>query len=79
MSMNEQGSTNRTYITIVVVVVLIAAALAYSEGWFNWASANDVMDGNNVRTDQRIDQEKVNEDAVRLTKETTKPTDTVTE
>jgi hypothetical protein len=35
MSMNELGSTNRTYITIVVVVVLIAAAIAYSQGWFN--------------------------------------------
>jgi hypothetical protein len=35
MSVNEQRSTNRTFITIVVVAVLIAAALAYNQGWFN--------------------------------------------
>ncbi len=35
MSVNEQRSTNRTSITIVVVIVLIAAAIAYSQGWFN--------------------------------------------
>lgn len=79
MSIEEKAPMNRTSITIVVVVVLSAAALAYSQGWFNWASSNDGMESNTVRTDQKIDQEKMNEDAVRLTKETAKPADTVTE
>jgi hypothetical protein len=70
MSIEKREPTNRTSITIVVVVVLVVAALAYSQGWFNRASTNDGTESNNVRTDQRIDQEKTNEDAVRLTKET---------
>ena len=79
MSIDEQVSGNRTSITIVVVVLLTAAGLAYSQGWFNWSRSNDGVESNSVRTDQRIDQEKTNEDAVRLTKEPAKPADTVTE
>ena len=79
MSIEEQGPMNRTSITIVVVVLLFAAWLAYSQGWFNWSGSSYETESNTVRTDQRIDQEKTNEDVVRLTKETAKPADTVTE
>lgn len=79
MSIDEQGSWNRSTIGIVVLLLLFAATLAYSQGWFDWSRSNDGVESNNVRTDQRIDQEKTNEDAVRLTKEPAKPADTVIE
>ncbi len=79
MSINEQVSGNRSTIAMVAVLVLFAATLAYSQGWFDWSRSNDGVESNSVRTDQRIDQEKLNEDAVRLTKEPAKPADTVTE
>ena len=79
MSITEQGPINRTSITIVVVVLLFVAWLAYGQGWFNRSGSSYETESNAVRTDQRIDQEKMNEDAVRLTKETAKPAGTVTE
>ena len=51
MSVVEQKpmKMTRTYITLAVVLVLIAAALAYSQGWFNWSSSSDEMESNNGR------------------------------
>jgi len=79
MSIEEQGSRNRSTITIVVVLVLFAATLAYSQGWFDWSRSSDGVENNNVRTDQRFDQQKTNEDVMRLTKEPATPADTVRE
>jgi hypothetical protein len=79
MSMNEQRSTNRTSFTIVVVVVLIAAAIAYSQGWLNWSRSNDGMESNTVRAEQKIDEEKAIDDSLGSTREAAKPANTVTE
>ena len=79
MSIKEQGPMNRTSITIVVVVLLIAAGLAYNQGWFNW-SRPTLRNGKQHRPHRPEDRpEKTNEDAVRLTNETAKTADTVTE
>ena len=79
MSIEEKVPKNRTSITIVVVVLLCAAGFAYSQGWFDWSSPGIEMESNSVGTNQKIGSEKTNEDAVRLTKDTAKPADAVTE
>ena len=58
MSVVEQKPMNmtRTYITLAVVVVLIAAAMAYSQGWFNRLSSSYETDSNRVSTEQTVDQ-----------------------
>jgi hypothetical protein len=66
-------NTSRTYITLVLVVLLCAAGLAYSQGWFDWSSASNEMDGNKVGTSQTIDQENTNESAVPVAQRTTDP------
>jgi hypothetical protein len=78
MSIEEQGSGKRSTIAIVAVLLLFAATLAYSQGWFDWPRSSDGVESNNVRTDQRIDEEQSNADGVQLTKETAQPADTVT-
>lgn len=79
MSIDEQGSGNRSTIAIVALLLLFSATLAYSQGWFDWSRSSDGVESNNVRTDQRTDQEKTNEDAVRLTKEPSTRADAVTQ
>jgi hypothetical protein len=67
MSIKEQLPTNRTSITIVVVVLLCAVGFAYSQGWFNWSSSGYEMESNKVGADQTMDQERIKEDAVQVT------------
>jgi hypothetical protein len=64
--------TSRTYLTLAVVVVLCAAGLAYSQGWFNWTSSRYEVDGNKVGTEQSIDQ-NAEMDVVPVTQPTTNP------
>ena len=75
MSVVEQTplNTSRTYLTLAVVVVLCAAGLAYSQGWFNWSSSGQEIEGNNVGTEQTIDQQNINENAVPVAQKTTDP------
>ena len=55
MSVVEQKPMSRTSITIVVVILLCAAGLVYSQGWFGWSSPGMEMESNKVGTDQTID------------------------
>ena len=73
MSIKEQLPMNRTSITIVVVVVLCAAGLVYSQGWFNWSSSGYEMESNKVGTNQTIDQKKTKADAVQVTQTASEP------
>jgi hypothetical protein len=79
MSVVEQKPMNmtRTYITLAVVVVLIAAAMAYSQGWFNRLSSSYETDNNRVSTEQTVDQ-KAEMGAAPITQPTTSPTATPT-
>jgi len=79
MSIKEQLHTNRTSITIAVVILLCAAGLAYSQGWFNGSSSSHEMESNEVSTNQMLDQDKSNADAVQVANETMQPADTATE
>ena len=66
-------NTSRSYITLVVVVLLCAAGLAYSQGWFNWSSSSQEIEGNKVGTGQTLDQENTNVNAVPVAQKTTGP------
>jgi hypothetical protein len=79
MSINEQSPMNRTTITIVAVVLLFAAGLAYSQGWFDWSSPAPEIESDKVSTNQVLDQEETKADAVQVAQETAKPADTATE
>jgi hypothetical protein len=69
MSVVEQKpmKMSRTYITIAVVILLIAAALAYSRGWLSWSSSSYESEGNSAVTEQTMDQEKATADATPVT------------
>jgi hypothetical protein len=77
MSVVEQKPMNmtRTYITLAVVVLLIAAALGYSQGWFNRLSSSYEIDSNRVGTEQTVDQ-NAELGAAPITQPTTSPTTT---
>jgi hypothetical protein len=79
MSINEQLPKNRTSITIAVVVLLFAAGLAYSQGWFDWSSPDAELELNTVSTSQVLDQEETKADAEQVAQETAEPADTATE
>jgi hypothetical protein len=79
MSVVEQKPMNmtRTYVTLAVVVLLIAAALGYSQGWFNRLSSSYEMDSNRVSTEQTVDQ-KAEMGAAPIAQQTTSPATTPT-
>jgi hypothetical protein len=79
MSIEEKVPMNRTSITIVIVVLLCAAGLAYSQGWFNWSNASYETGSNEVRTDQTIEQESRKGDVPPVTQQTTDSATTSTE
>jgi hypothetical protein len=69
---------DRKSITVVVVVLLCAAGFAYSQGWFDWSRPGAETQSNTVSTDQALDQDKTNVDAMPVTQETQKPVDSAT-
>ena len=60
---------DRKSITVVVVVILCAVGLAYSQGWFGPSSVSSDTENDKVTTNQTVDQEKTNADSVRVTEE----------
>lgn len=80
MSAVEQKPVNmtRTYITLAVVVWVIAVAVLYSQGWFSQMGSGYQMEGNKAGTEQGIDREKENAEAVPATQSTTSPVATPT-
>ena len=79
MPVVEQVPMSRTTITIVALLLLCAAVVAYSQGWFNWSSSGYETGSNEVGTEQRIDQENTNEDVAHVTQPTSEPAVTLTE
>ena len=79
MPVVEQVPMSRTTITIVALLLLCAAVVAYSKGWFNWSSSGYETGSNEVGTEQRIDQENTNEDVAHVTQPTSEPAVTLTE
>jgi hypothetical protein len=79
MSINEQLPKDRTSITIVVLVLLCAAGLAYSQGWFNWSSTGAAIETNKTSTSQDLGQEETKVDAVQMAQAKEEPVDTATE
>ena len=79
MSVEEKVPMSRTSITIGVVVLLCVAGFAYSQGWLNWSSSSYEMESNKVGTEQRIDQEKMKDDAAPVTQQTKESAATPTE
>lgn len=79
MSVVEQKPMNmtRTYTTLAVVVLLIATALAYSQGWFNRSSSSYEMDSNRGSEEQAVDQQ-AEMGAAPVTQPTTGPAATPT-
>ena len=78
MNGREQLPMSRTTITIVVVLLLCAAGLAYSQGWFNWSSSSYEMESNKVGATQTIDQENTKADTVNVSQKTEEPAKTAT-
>ena len=79
MSIEEKVPMSRKSITIVVLVLLCAAGFAYSQGWFGWSSSSYETESNEVSTEQRIDQEKMKDDAAPVTQQTKESAATPTE
>ena len=73
MSMKEQVPTNRTSITVAVVILLCAVGFAYSQGWFDWSSPGAEVEMNNVSTSQTLDQEEAKTDAGQVTETVSEP------
>lgn len=61
MSIGEKVSMSRASITIMVLVVLCGAALAYSQGWLNWSKPNSESESNDISTEQRIGEAEMDD------------------
>lgn len=60
MEIKQQAPVNRTTITIVAVVLLCGAGLAYSQGWFNLLTSSLGWERNQDGTEQLIEKEETN-------------------
>jgi hypothetical protein len=79
MTVEKQVPATRRSIMTVAFVLVCAAAVAYSQGWLSWSSSNYEKEGNNIGTEQSMDQEELNKDANDGTQQTTTPAATLTE
>jgi hypothetical protein len=79
MSVEEKVPMSRTSITMVVVVLLCVAGFAYSQGWLNWSSSSYETESEKVGTEQRIDQEKMQDGAAPVAQQTNESAATLTE
>ena len=58
MEITQKSPWNRTTITILAVVVLCGAGLAYSRGWFDSATTSEEMVIHQDGTQQSIEQDE---------------------
>ena len=78
MPVVEQVPMSRTTITIIALVLLCAAVVAYSQGWFNWSSRDYEAQSNSVSANQALGDEDTNRDAVPVARETAEVAETAT-
>lgn len=70
MSIKEQLPENRTSITILILVLLCAAGLAYSQGWFYWSAPDAEIQSNEVSANEMMDQDQANKVVTKSTEQT---------
>jgi hypothetical protein len=67
MTIEKQTPMNRTSLTVVGLVLLFAAWIAYGQGWFDWARSSSEMERNQPGSDQTLEEGPQNEAAARFT------------
>jgi hypothetical protein len=76
MEIKQQAPMNRTTVTIVGVVLLCGAGLAYSQGWFDSLTSSFGGESNRGGTEQLIEKEETKPVGDKATTEQTAPAKT---
>lgn len=79
MSLREKISANKNDIAIGIAIVLFAAGMAYSNGWFAASASSAEPISPKVSASQPMEPAKTKQEVDRVTLKTTKPTGQATE